>query len=353
MIFNQVKRAIVRSRLSFIFFEITAAFLLIFIITSFEWVILPLQLNPELFGMIFYIIRSLIILFAIPITITIINKLTGTSKSVKGNISKISAYKSHFSLYLVSKSNFKYQLLYGVLLLFLVFIPLNFFIYLLSPEMLLYRVLSLGSNLQDSYLFINNFMTFFVISLVIQISNAIAQETIYRGFVNKRGSEHFNPISAVVISAYFYGFLSLLYYLDPIISIFNYWFPLVWFLALFLIGIILSLITIRRKWLLPSIFANGINSIIMICIFWFFINGGEYIEILVLIYLPLLIGSIILFLWQYRRIKESISTGVAMLKNYFKSNDNGDEKNNHKYFLILFDIIVGFLLFLIGLLITL
>jgi membrane protease YdiL (CAAX protease family) len=353
MIFNQVKRAFVKSRLSFIFFEITAAFLLIFVITSFEWILLPFQLNPELFGMIFYISRSLIILFAIPITTTIINKLKGTSKRIKGKVSESSAYKSHFMLYLVSKSNFKYQLLYGVLLLFLVFIPLNFFLYLLTPEMLLYHVLSIGSNLQNSYLFINNFLIFFVISLLIQISNAISQESIYRGFVTKRGSEQFNPISAVLISAYSYGFLSFLYYLDPISSIFSFWYPLVWFLALFLIGLTLSLTTIRRKWLFPSIFANGINGIIMISIFWFYINGGKYMDILVLIYLPLLIGSIILILWQYRRIRESISIGITLLKNYFKKNANYNERNNHKYFLTLFDIIAGFLLFLIGLLITL
>jgi membrane protease YdiL (CAAX protease family) len=353
MILNQVKREIIKSRLRFILSEVTVAFLLIFIVTSFEWFILPFQLNPELFGMIFYFSRSLIIFFAIPITIKISNKLMGTSKKAKDNISEISTYKGHFGLYLVSKSNFKYQLLYGVLLLFLVFIPLNFFLYLLTPEMLLYHVLSLRSNLQDSYLLINNFMTFFIISFVIQVSNAIAEETIYRGFVNKRGSEHFNPVSAILISAYFYSFLSLLYYLDPISRIFTFWFPLVWLLPSFLIGLTFSLTTIRRKWLFPSIFANGINSIIMSSIFWFYINGGVYIEILVLIYFPLLFGSLILFLWQYRRIRESIYIGIEMLKNYFKNNENNEERKKNKYFLTFFDMIVGFLLFLIGLLITL
>ncbi|MFW9950429.1 MAG: type II CAAX prenyl endopeptidase Rce1 family protein [Candidatus Thorarchaeota archaeon] len=352
MILNQVKRLIIKERMRFFFYEIAIVFLLIFVLSSFEWILLPLELNPDLFGIIFYIIRAVIIFFAIPIVIIVMEKIV-TSESDLRQRTKISAFKSHFMLYKMSKSNYKYQLLYGVLLLFLVFIPLDFFLYLLTPEMLLYNSFSLGIALQNSYLFLDNFLIFFTVLVIIQVFIAFAEETVYRGFINKRGSEHFNRISAVLISTYSYGFLSLLYYLDPVSSNFNLWFPIVWFLALFLIGLVLSLTVIRRKWIFPSIFANSINNIIMVGIFWYFLKGGKYLEILIFIYMPLLIGSIILFIWQYHRIKDSISIGLNMLKSYVKNDEKEEEKSNDKYFRILFDFCVGILVFLIGLLIAL
>ncbi len=352
MIFNQVKRKLIKERFRFFFYEISLSFLLIFFISSLEWMILPIELNPEVFGMIFYMIRGLIVFLAIPTTIVMMKKLRGPLQSDLSEGSKVSPFKSHFMMYQFSKSNYKYQILYGILLLFLVFIPMNFFLYLLIPEMLLYHSFSLGLDLQNSYLLINNFIIFFVLLVIIQVSIAITEETIYRGFVNKRGSEYFNRISAVLISAYFYGFLSLLYYLDPISINFDSWFVGIWFFALFFIGLILSLTTLRKKWLFPSIFAHSISNIIMVSIIWYFLNGGIYLEILIFIYLPLLGGSLILIIWQYRRIRESILIGINMLKNYLKNDEKEDERNNDKYFRIFFDIVIGFLIFLIGLLIT-
>jgi membrane protease YdiL (CAAX protease family) len=352
MIFNQVKRTIIKKRLRFFFYEVAISFLLIFFISSFEWMLLPIELNPAIIGMIFYIIRALIVFLAIPTTIVLMRRLLGSSQSDMRELSKSSPFKSHFMLYKVSKSNFRYQILYGILLLFLAFIPLNFFLYLLIPEMLLYHSFSIGLDLQSSFLFIDNFIVFFAFLVIIQISIVFAEETIYRGFVNKRGSEYFNRISAVLISAYFYGFSSLLFYLDPISSNFGLWFPIIWFFALFLIGLILSLTTIRRKWLFPSILAHSISNIIMISMIWCFLNGWGFIEILLFIYFPLLGGSLILFVWQFNRIRESILIGLSMLKSYLKNDEKEDERNNDKYFRIFFDIVLGFLVFLIGLLIT-
>ncbi|TES96900.1 MAG: CPBP family intramembrane metalloprotease [Promethearchaeota archaeon] len=351
MIFNQVKRLIVKERLRFFFYETAFVFLLIFFISTIEWILLPFELNPEIFGTIFYIMRAVVVFLAIPTTIVFMEKLIPNESDLRRKL-KISAFKSHFMLYKISKSNYKFQLLYGILLLFLVFIPLNFFLYLLIPEMVTYQKISEGLDLQNSYLFIDNFIIFLVLLILIQISIAIVEETIYRGFINKRGGEHFNRISAALISAYSYGFLSLMYYFDPIASYFSNIFPIIWFFALFFIGLILSLTTIRRKWLFPSIFAHSTSNIIMFSMIWCF-NGTNYADILLYIYFPLLLISIILFIWQYKRIRESVSIGLGMFKIYLKNDEKEDEQNSDKYFRIIFDIIIGFLVFLIGLLITL
>ena len=181
--------------------------------------------------------------------------------------------------------------------------------------MLTYLKISEGLDLLNSYLFLDNFLILLPFFLLIQISIAFIEETIYRGFINKRGGEHFNPISAVSISAYSYAFLSLIFYLDPVSSYGYNFFPIIWFFALFLIGLTLSLTTIRRKWLFPSIFAHSMSNILMFSIIWCF-NGTNYTDILLFIYSPLLIISIILFIWQFNRIKESLSIGIGMLKTY-------------------------------------
>jgi len=351
MIFNQVKRSVAKDRLRFFLYEITIVFLLIFLISIVEWILIPFELNPEIFGTIFFIIRALGVFLAVPTTIMFIKKFTSFETELRKK-SEISAFKSHFLLYKLTKSNYKYQFLYGILLLFLVFIPLNFFLYLLFPEIIIHQKVSEGLNLQNSYLFIDNFIIFLVFLIPIQISIATVEETIYRGFINKRGGEHFNPISAALISAYSYGFLSLIYYLEPIGGYINNIFPIVSFFVLFFIGLILSLITLRRKWLFPSIFANSMSNIIMFSIIWCF-NGTNNVAIFIYIYFPLLIISIILVIWQYKRIRESILIGLGMLRTYLKNDKKEDEKTSDKYIRITFDIIFGFLVFLIGLLITL
>ena len=349
MIINQVKRLIAKERLRFFFYEIAIAFLLIFFLSTIEWISLPIKLNP-IFGTIFYIIRALIVFLAIPAAIYFMEKLIPYEQDLRRK-SKMSAFQSHFMLYKMTKSNYKYQLLYGILLLFLVFIPLNFFLYLLIPKMLTYLKFSEGSNSLNSYLLIGNFLIFLPFLILIQISIAFIEETIYRGFINKRGGEHFSPISAVSISAYSYAFLSLIFYLDPVSSYGYNFFPIIWFFASFLIGLILSLTTIRRKWLFPSIFAHSMSNIIMVSMIWCF-NGTNYMDILLFFYIPLLIISIILFIWQFKRIKESLAIGLGMLKTYLKNDENEDEQTSDKYFRIFFDIVIGFLTFLIGLLIT-
>jgi len=89
----------------------------------------------------------------------------------------------------------------------------------------------------------------------------------------------------------------------------------------------------------------------MLSMIWCF-NGTNYMDILLYIYFPLLLVSIILFIWQYKRIRGSISIGLGMLKIYLKNDEKEDEQNSDKYFRIIFDIIIGFLVFLIGLLIS-
>lgn len=147
---------------------------------------MPFELNPEIIGTTFYIIRALIVFLAIPTMILLMEKVISYEGNLRRKL-KISAFESHFMLYKISKNNYKYQLLYGILLLFLVFIPVNFFLYLLGPEIFIYLKISEGLDLINSYLFIDNFVIFLILLIPIQISIAIVTESIYRGVINKEG----------------------------------------------------------------------------------------------------------------------------------------------------------------------
>ncbi len=353
MVLNQTKRKIFKDRFRFLIYEICICFFLIFLISTLEWLIIPISLNPEVSGVIFYAIRAIFVFLTIPLTTFLLDKYVSSYKEkLEKKKSKISAFKSHVMLYKISKSNYKYQLLYGVLLLFLVFIPINFLLYVLVPEMFLIHYFLANLNILNSYFFINNFVIFFVLLVIVQTSIVFVEESIYRGFVFKRGSEQFNQISAVFVSSYFYCFSVLNYRINYLQIGINSFYPLIWFFPLFLIGLILSLFTLRKKWIFPAIFSHSVSNIIMFVIIWSFSNGWELIEILLVIFIPLIGIGLILLIFQYDRIKDGIKTGLEMLKQYKKNDDKEKETKSDKSFRIIIDFIVGFLVFIIGLLIT-
>jgi len=318
------------------------------------WFLLPLFIGQDsiIFGLIFNIIRMLIIVFTIPLVLLLSSKFNGVQKYKSKGKNDISPFRMQFKLFKITKKNYKYQVLQGLLLLFLVFIPLNFSIYLLIPNLVLYHSISLTFNLQHSYLLLEEYFLFLIFVIIIQTSVSILEETLIRGFIAKRGAEYFNRVSAALISAYYFGFMEFTIFLNPLSHLFPFWFPLIRFLSSFLIGLILSLTVIRRKWLLPVIFAHAINNILLAHIYWNLLQGNEFLTIILYFYIPLLAISLILLIWKFSMIKESLSIGLNMLKVYIKNDKKEREENSDKYFRILFDIVIGFLIFLIGMLIV-
>ena len=64
--------------------------------------------------------------------------------------------------------------------------------------MLRFQGAAFTSNKTDLYL-TQNYGIFIISVLIIQISVAIYEETLTRGFVAMRGAEHFNKMSALII----------------------------------------------------------------------------------------------------------------------------------------------------------
>jgi hypothetical protein len=69
------------------------------------------------------------------------------------------------------------------------------------------------------------------------------------------------------------------------------------------------------------------------------------------VYIPLLIIGIILFIWQFSRIKESLTIGWKEFKTYFTRDETIREGTLETVVRIIMDFLFGILIFIIGVII--
>ena len=84
---------------------------------------------------------------------------------------------------------------------------------------------------------------------------------------------------------------------------------------------------------------------------WGYFNHLDIYQFIIVIYLPLLISGIILFILQFNRVKESISIGLKMFKDYTKYKGIIRLNKFDKIFIIICDFIVGFIISIFSILI--
>jgi hypothetical protein len=181
---------------------------------------------------------------------------------------------------------------------------------------------------------------------------SLTEETISRGLLAKRGSEYFPRMSAVIISSFYFGLGHLAYILDVYA-----WFPVVWFLQAFIIGIILSLFVLRKMWILPVIIAHALNNIVAAHTIWGFWQGISFQAIAIFIYIPLFIIGILfvivclLLVWPLSSVKLGFSNSFGLFNSYFKR-EKEEKTIGDSLFRVFFDLLIGSLIFLMGFLIA-
>lgn len=340
-------KLILRQRFYFLF-EVLIIFFGVFIFSLIPSILLPSIVAPNsvIFEPLYYYLRTLMLIVAIPLFLYLASFIMEKQRKKLILKEDISPSRNFLGLFNLSKKNFKFQLLYGVLLLFLIFIPLDFFTYLLLPEMLSYsaEVLFYGYN---SYFF-DNFAIFLSSIIFIPVCVAIYEESLTRGFLTNRGHDYFNKMSAVLLSSFFFGLGHFgVIFIRPLVGL-SLIFPAIWFLQTFLVGIILAMVVQRRHWIFPAIFAHTLNNVISSFSIWNYINGIDFSLMTYYVYLPLLIVGVILFIWQFSRIKESLSIGFKDFKSYFARDKSIDERSSDVIVRIILDLLFGFIIFLIG-----
>jgi len=343
------KKKIIVERFNF-FLEVLIVFIVIFIFLLIPRALIWLLINENsiLFGPIYYLTRALAIFVAVLLALFIVNLLFDFRK---GNISEeveLSPASEFLKLYSIPNGKVKDQLLNGVLILFIVFIPLDFLIYFLFPEMLQYTGVLLTSQKTDSYL-LANYSIFLFSVIIIQISVSVYEETLTRGYLTKRGRDYFHKMSAVIIPSLYFGFMHFIYYLNPLSKNYPIWWPFIWFLNTLFVGILLSIFILKKKSIFPVIFAHAANNIISAHAIWCYLHGISFAIVTIYMYLPLLIVSAILFALQFKKIKRALSNGLKFLKSYFKIDKHTERTKGDVYFRIFIDFLISILILIVGL----
>ncbi len=354
MLFSEGKKKIAKARFTFFLYEVALVFVFLFIILLVPLFLAPLfsAVNSSLYGIIFYVLRAIFIFLGIPIILYLTNILYDSQKRKVIIYEDISSSTGHLKLYKISKKNYKYQILYGFLIFFLVFLPLDFLTYLIVPETIGFQAIVLGFKTTNHYLLSDKYVEFLFSAIIIHIAVSITEETLARGFIAKRGNEYFFKMSAVMISSLYFGFGHLAYLLDAFVL-----YPFIWFAQAFIIGIILALFVLRKKWILPVIIAHALNNIVSAHTLWSFWKGINFQVVAVYMYIPLFIIGIlfilvcILLVWPLSSIKMGLSNGFTDIKTYFKR-ENNERTTGDLLFRIFFDILIGFLIFIMGFLVA-
>jgi len=343
---------IIEDRLIF-FVEILIVFFGAFFLIFIANVIISSLINETsvFYGPLYYLSKAIVIFISIPLFLLLASSILQNQTKEKRTTTKVNPSLGHLRLYKISLKNLKFQVLYGILLLFLLFIPLDFFTYLFIPQMIKYQADSLSSEPTGIY-FTQSYGIFLISAIIIHISVALIEESIARGLIAKRGSEYFNKMSAVIISSLYFGMGHLVYFFfNPISASYSIWFSIIWFMQAFFIGIVLSLFIIKKKWIFPLIFAHALNNIISAHTIWNYMQGNGFFMNTIFLYIPLLIISLILLIWQFSNIKTSLISGINDLISYFQPDTKLIESNKEMIFRILFDVIIGLMVFGIGLLV--
>ncbi len=309
-------------------------------------------INDIIYERLYNILRAVIMVVAIPLFLYLSNFIMEKQRKSLILDEDITPSRNFLNLFKITRSNFKFQLLYGILLLFLIFIPLDFFIYLI-PEMLSFASTAIEPASQysiNSY-FNENYSIFLLSIVLIPLCVAIYEESLTRGFLTNRGSDYFNKMSAVIITSFFFGLGHFAYILSPSAAGLPIIYPIIWFLQTFLVGIILSMVVLRKHWIFPVIFAHTFNNIITSHSIWNSINGIDFSFMTFYVYIPLLIIGLVLFIWQFSRIKESLSIGWKEFKSYFTRDEQIGENSLETVVRIMMDFLFGLIIFLIGMII--
>ena len=303
------------------------------------------------YGISFYASRAILAFLAISLFLYVANFAMEKRRRTIIVESDSSSSKNFRNLFSIKKSNFKYQILYGILLLFLLFIPLDYFTYLLLPQMIPFSANSLLLNVTNSYLG-KSYLVFILSAIIIQFSVAFYEESISRGFLTNRGNDYVPKMSSIMISSVFFGMGHFTYILNVSSLGYLILLPLIWCIEAIVIGIILSMLVMRRRWIFPAIFAHAINNIISAHVIWNYFQGNDFTILAIFFYPILLVIGLILLILNYPLIREALSLGFKDLKIYFKNDTRIKEPTDHKIIRIMLDVLFGVLIFIFGYFLT-
>ena len=173
---TEIKNQIIAERGRFLL-EVFLIFFGIMLFSLIPWFVLPLFMSSEslFYGPLYYLLRAMSIIIIIPLFLFFSNKILETPKRTQIIKEDMNPALEYLKLYSFPENSFKDQLRYGILLLFIIFIPLDFLVYFLIPDMLKYTGEVLSSQATDSYL-LKSYYVFLFSVIIIQVCVSIYEE---------------------------------------------------------------------------------------------------------------------------------------------------------------------------------
>ncbi len=239
---------------------------------------------------------------------------------------------------------FGVQLLFALLILFLVYIPLDFLTYSI-PGGLEYSQRSLTASSGSEYINFTNFGLFILNATLLHFMVGIREEQFFRGFHTMRSEKYLNPGSSVVITSIYFAmshFTYIFYSSNVLLDILP---AIIWTLGAFYVGSVSSVFIIKKRMIWPIIIAHFLNNVISVTVLWLYTTQNiVFWDLAKIIYLPLLGITLILAIVFFKEVK----SGVKAFFNTFKSYKTELPDKKTRGNVIVADIIFGLVFWAIG-----
>ncbi|MHA1745051.1 MAG: lysostaphin resistance A-like protein [Promethearchaeota archaeon] len=237
--------------------------------------------------------------------------------------SQQSIHSSDYKLFQgFSLQNFPKQVRSAVVLLTVIYVPIDLLSYLL-PNVLDNSAIILSaldaSNPQNYFLY--DFPSVLISIVLVHFAVSLREEFLFREFFLIVGQKEVHKNTAFVFSALLFGLAHFDWFFSPQSTNIPVWFFLLWGLNAMIIGFVSATFFTTTKQIWPLILAHFGNNVISSLVIRNYALGKSFWEVSFLqIYLPLLIIGISASFLSYKSIGGFIKRGFTYLKNYRQEN---------------------------------
>jgi membrane protease YdiL (CAAX protease family) len=330
----------------YIFIEICIVLVLnaIFYVLLASIIGVPLEPSTNPISVIILYIENLLSIVLSSIVGLILIKYIFRTKEIVPNNNDKSPISETFSTFKIKKNNIGYQLLYGALFLFLIYIPMDFIAYSI-PGVLDFSSSALGASDVNVYLNYTSFLLFIGYCVLIHLCVGIREELFFRGVGVTRARRYIGNYPAVVIISIFFGFSHFSYLLTSDNLLADFLPAVIWGLSAFVAGSASALFIMKKRYIIPLIFAHTLNNIISASAVWMFNQGIQFSQIAQSVYLPLLIISAILFIIFRKHVVSGLRNYKNIIPEYIKEIK---QSKTNIFLAIVIDLLIGIMLWFVG-----
>ncbi|MHA1820177.1 MAG: lysostaphin resistance A-like protein, partial [Promethearchaeota archaeon] len=256
-----------------------------------------------------------------------------------------------FSSFKMTKENYKYQILYAVLLVFLIYMPIDFLSYSI-PGVMDFSLNALLSSENPTELDINgylrftNIIPFLLYVVIIQFCVGFREELYFRGILVSRGRKYMKPNNTIIVSSFIFGMSHFVYYSEMPQGAQSLFYSILWAVTAFIVGFAAATFFLKKRYILSIIIAHSINNIISTTALWMRRNLVlDFINIALRLYVPLLLVSLFLLIFYRQIVKNGLAEGKRVLSDYIKT---AGTTTGGKLKIISADILIGILILMMG-----